>query len=208
MHSVVTIVVLPNCPVSCFHLNNFKSERCFYVLGDEIPEETLPEPFNRPQKAFHLSPHFIRRFSQKSEENGADNVQQKSPLDSLQPLAFPVSESNLKKNPPFEDIKSHLKTSPVKLASDAAGRERCPTICASLESSSAPPTTPSKTIEYTENKDGSLKSIDVMSTLAKLVSTPSWLMSATHALPPLKRPYTSPNHGSKLQSATAIAAAT
>ncbi|TKY52728.1 CDT protein a [Spatholobus suberectus] len=217
--------------------------------GDEIPEETLPEPFNRPKKECtldmlktrpptklsscmrytdivndadpaninekcsapvkisvespnehlaapsHMPQSFTRRFSRKSKENGTDNVQ-KSPLDSLQPLAFPVSESSLKENPPFEDVESHLKPSPAKLASEAASSERCPTICACLESSGSPLATPSKTIEYTENKDGSLKSIDAMSTPAKLVSTPIRLMSATPALHPPKRHYMSPDDNS------------
>nr|KYP51183.1 hypothetical protein KK1_026992 [Cajanus cajan] len=141
--------------------------------GDEIPEGTLPEPFNRPTKD--------------------NDVNQKCPMDSMQPVASPVSESSLKDSPPFEDTNSCMETSPTKLPSEAASTERCPTICASLELSGAPPATPIKTIENAENKDGSLKSTDAMSTPAKLVSTPIRLMSATPALRPSKIHYMSPD---------------
>ncbi|XP_014511088.1 CDT1-like protein a, chloroplastic [Vigna radiata var. radiata] len=237
---------------------------------DEIPEGTLPEPFNRPKKDNildmletrlptklstcmryndivnntesgdidekllvpiktsvelpneHLkapsviAPSFRARFSLKVKLNGADDVQQNSPSDSLQP-------------------------SPFDLASEAASSLNCSTSCASLEPSSALPSSPSKSIEYTENKDGSLtsigtvstptrktfeytenkdgsltsidavsipareinectvnkdgslKSIDAMSTPAKLISTPIRLMSATPALCSPKRHYMSPD---------------
>ncbi|XP_020231549.1 CDT1-like protein a, chloroplastic [Cajanus cajan] len=192
--------------------------------GDEIPEGTLPEPFNRPTKdslldklktslptkmsscmasvelpnehlaaASHLPPSFRPRFAQKFKLNGADDVNQKCPMDSMQPVASPVSESSLKDSPPFEDTNSCMETSPTKLPSEAASTERCPTICASLELSGAPPATPIKTIENAENKDGSLKSTDAMSTPAKLVSTPIRLMSATPALRPSKIHYMSPD---------------
>ncbi|CAJ1973007.1 unnamed protein product [Sphenostylis stenocarpa] len=200
---------------------------------DEVPEGTLPEPFNCPKKVnnletrlptklspcvryndivnnvesvhvdekmsvpvkisvelpnehlaapSHIAPSFRARFSLKFNQNVAVNVQQNTQIDSLQP-------------------------SPSKLASEAASSS--PTIFASLESSSAPASTPSKTIEYidnedgsleamatqakkidecTENNDGSLKSIDALSTPAKLVSTPIRLMSATPALRSPKRP--------------------
>ncbi|XP_027366159.1 CDT1-like protein b [Abrus precatorius] len=234
--------------------------------GDEIPEETLPEPFNHPKKdsildmlktrssslatgtlsdaceahspailtpcmknndvandaepgsieenlsvpittsaellyqqpaiASHVPQSFRRQFSQKCKANGADNVQQKSPLDSLPPLAFSVSVSSPKKNPSVDGTKSHLRAFPSKLASETTSSGRCIAMCASLESSNAPPCTPSKTIEHKENKDGSLESIDAMSTPAKFISTPSRLMTATPALPSPKRHYMSPNDNS------------
>ncbi|KAJ1417498.1 Winged helix DNA-binding domain superfamily [Sesbania bispinosa] len=229
--------------------------------GDEIPEEILPEPFNRPKQdrllnllktpsslskealsdasvthspaplsaclqnndiadntdsasieknlsdntdsanqqlavASHMSKAFTRRFSQKSKENGADNAQHKCQSDSFQPLAFPVSESSLKENCSYESTESKPKACSSEIASEAASSGLCPTVCASsncFTSSSAPPATPSKTIEYTENKDGSLKSINATSTPAKLVCTPSRLMSATPALPAPKRACMSPD---------------
>ena len=178
----------------------------------ELPNEHLTAPS-------HIAPTFRARFSLKFKPDGADDVQQNSALDSLQP-------------------------SPSDLASEAASSVNCPTSCAPLESSSAPPATPSKSIGYTENKDGaltsigalstptrktfehtenkdgsltidavstparkiteytvnkdgSLKSVDVMSTPAKLISTPIStpirLMSATPALSSPKRHYMSPD---------------
>ncbi|KAK7345786.1 hypothetical protein VNO77_16397 [Canavalia gladiata] len=213
--------------------------------GSEIPEETLPEPFNHlkkktlPFSSFatesssdvcadhptaissscmdnndtdshavsvktsveltdqhvtvpsHISQSFRRCFSRKARENGVDNGQQKSSLES-QPLPFTVSESSLKKTTSIEDTETHLKA----FSSEADNSERCPTIFPSLEASSAPPPTPSKPIEYTEKKDGSLKSMETMSTPAKLVSTPSRLMTATPALLPPKRHYMSPDDNS------------
>lgn len=227
--------------------------------GDEIPEGTLPEPFNRPKKdnildmletrlptklstcmryidivnntesadideklltnenltaPSHIAPSYRARFSLKCKLDGADDIQQNSALDSLQP-------------------------SPSDLASEAASSVNSPTSCASLESSSAPLATPIKSIEYTENedgaftsigalstptrktfedtgnkyesptidafstparkvieytvnKDGSPKIIDAMSTPTKLISTPR-LMSATPALSSPKRHYMSPD---------------
>ncbi|BAT77549.1 hypothetical protein VIGAN_02013400 [Vigna angularis var. angularis] len=193
--------------------------------GDEIPEGTLPEPFNRPKKvnildtsetrlptklslcmryndivnnvesasidenmsapvetsielpnerlaaASHIAPFFRARFSLKLQQNLADTVQQISQVYSVQP-------------------------SPAEWASQAASSENYSTICASLKSSSAPaPTsTPSKTVDYTENEDASsLERIDAMSTPAKLVSTPIRLMSATPALRSPKRYLMSPD---------------
>ncbi|RDY01187.1 CDT1-like protein a, chloroplastic, partial [Mucuna pruriens] len=191
--------------------------------GDEIPEETLPEPFNHlkndsildklktspPTKLpscmpytdivnnvesadtveklsvpvntsvespsvnmappSHMLSSFRPRFSQKFKQNEVDVVQQKSPVDSLQPLTYTDSESSTKEIPSSEDAK----------------------VDTSLESSGAPPATPSKTIEYAENQDASFKS-EAMSTPAKLASTPIRLMSATPALRPTKRNCMSP----------------
>ncbi|KAL2992161.1 hypothetical protein AAZX31_10G034000 [Glycine max] len=204
--------------------------------GDEIPEGTLPEPFNRPKKdsvldmletrlptklppcmrysdivnnaesakldeklsvlvntSIELPNEHLAAPSHMSPSFRAGDVQKNPLLDLLQPLAFPVSESSRNENTPFVDTESHLKTSPAKLALEASSSESCLTICAPLESSCAHPATPSKTTEYTENKDGSLKSIDAMSTPAKLVSTPIRLMSATPALRSPKRHYMSPD---------------
>ncbi|KAK7393419.1 hypothetical protein VNO78_21975 [Psophocarpus tetragonolobus] len=191
--------------------------------GDDIPEGTLPEPFNCQKKESILDmlenrlptklspcmsynnvvkneefakideklPNMAPSFRAPFKQNEVDDVQQKSPLDSLQPLTFRASESSLRENSP------HVKTSPPVLSSEAA---------------SATPVTPSKTIKYTENKDDEpLKSTEVLSTPAKLVSTPTRLstevlstpaklvstptrlMSATPALLSTKRLYMSPD---------------
>ncbi|KAL2323452.1 hypothetical protein Fmac_027831 [Flemingia macrophylla] len=114
-----------------------------------IPNEHLVAPSDMP-------PSFRPWFSQKLKLDGADDVNQKCPLDLLQPVAFPVSESSLKESEPFKDIKYHMETSPAKLPSEAASTESCPTICAFRESSGVSSATPSK--------DKSLKSIDAMGT--------------------------------------------
>ncbi|KAK7303747.1 hypothetical protein RJT34_14661 [Clitoria ternatea] len=215
---------------------------------DEIPEETLPEPFSCLKKdhpvdtcaalpptnlsssmlnnsisynaesaninenlslsvrtsiasgnqhvpvASHMSRSFRRRFSQKSKDNGAGNTQQKFPLDSLQPIACPASETSLKRNPPVEGTEPHRKTYPAKLASEAAaGSERCPAICVASESSNSSTVSPSKTIKHTENKEGSLKSMVDMSTPSKPVSISSSLMTTTPALFTPKRHYMTPD---------------
>lgn len=157
-----------------------------------VPVKTSIEALNQqPVVASHMSQSFRRRFSMKSKDNGADSVQKQSPSDSFQILSLPVSESSLKKNPPIEGTESYPKILPAELASEAASSDKCPEV--HVTPFSAPFATPSKTIEYTENKDGSLKSIDAMSTPAKSVSTPLRLMTATPALPPPKRNYMSPD---------------
>jgi len=96
-----------------------------------VPVETSVELSNQHlAAASHFAPSFRARFSLKFKQNGADNVQQNSQVDSVQ---------------------------------------NCPTIYASLESCSspAPANTPSKIVDHTEYEDGSLYSIDVMSTPAR-----------------------------------------
>ena len=87
----------------------------------------------------HIAPSFRARFSLKFKLNGTDEVQHSSPSVSLQP-------------------------SPSDLASEAASSVKCSTSCESLDSSSALRSTPSKSIEYTGNRDGSLTSISAVST--------------------------------------------
>lgn len=172
-----------------------------------VPVKTSVEALNQqPAVASHMSKSFRRRFSQKSKENGADNVQENFPSDSFQPLAHPISESNLIKNSPLVGTRSHPKASPDKLASEAASSEICPTIRAApdcIKSSSASPATPCKAVEDTENKDGSLRNIDAISTPVKatstpvkVVCTPSRLMAVTPAMPPPKRHYMTPDDNS------------
>ena len=151
-----------------------------------VPVKASIESLNQqPAVASHMSQSFRRRFSQRSKENGAENAQKKLPPDSFQPSVFPDSESSLKKKPTFVGTRAHPNTLPAKPSSSDC-----------FTSSGAPPATPSKTIECTENKEGSLKSVDAMSTPAKLVSTPSRLMTITPALPPPKRQFMSPDDNS------------
>ncbi|KAE9619360.1 hypothetical protein Lal_00047907 [Lupinus albus] len=139
----------------------------------------------QPAVASHLSQSFRSRFWQKSKENRADILQQNLGSDSFQTLSHPVSESNpLQKSLPLVGTGS---TFPVKMVSEAASSEICPTICASssyFESSSAPTAaTPSKTIEYT-------------STPVKLVDTPSRPMTVTPSIHPSKKHYITPDDNS------------
>jgi len=157
-----------------------------------VPAETLVEALNqKPAVASHMPQSFRRRFSQKLKEN----VQPQLPSDSFQPLVVPVSESSLRINSTSEVP----KISPSELVTESSSSEAHPAIHGSSDCftpSRVTLATPSKTIEYTESKDGSFKTVDAMSTPAKFVSTPARLMSATPALKPPKRSFMTPDDNS------------
>ncbi|XP_047168580.1 CDT1-like protein a, chloroplastic [Vigna umbellata] len=191
--------------------------------GDEIPEATLPEPFNGPKKVNILDKLETRlptKLSLCMRYNDILNNVESASID--EKMSTPVETSielpnehlaaashiapsfrasfSLKFKQDLADTVQQIsqvdsvQPSPAKSASQASS-ENCSTICSSLESSSAPaPTsTPRKTVDYTENEDASPKRIDAMSTPAKLVSTPIRLMSATPALRSPKRYLMSPD---------------
>jgi chromatin licensing and DNA replication factor 1 len=138
---------------------------------------------------------FRRRFSQKLKENVHPEFQS----DSFQPLAVPVSESSLKISSTSEVANSHQKPSSSELSSVSSSSEACRTIHGSSDCftpAGVTPATPSKPVEYTESKDGSMKSIEPLSTPARFVSTPARLMTATPALKPPKRHFMSPDDNS------------
>ncbi|GAU35052.1 hypothetical protein TSUD_30180 [Trifolium subterraneum] len=161
-----------------------------------VPAETSVEALNqKPAVASHMPQSFRRRFSQKLKEN----VHPKFQSDSFQPLSVPVSESSLKISPTSEVAKSHQKPNSSELVSELSSNEACPTIHGSSECfvpAGVTPATPSKAVEFAESKDGSMKSIEAMSTPARFVSTPSRLMTATPALKPPKRHFMSPDDNS------------
>ncbi|CAJ2627682.1 unnamed protein product [Trifolium pratense] len=158
-----------------------------------VPAETSVEALNqKPAVASHMPQSFRRRFSQKVKEN----VHPKFQSDSFQPLAVPVSESNLKTSSTSEDAKSHKKPSSSELVSESSSSEACLTIHGSSEYFTPAGVTPSKPVEYTESKEGSMKSIEAMSTPARFVSTPARLMTTTPALKPPKRHFMSPDDNS------------
>jgi chromatin licensing and DNA replication factor 1 len=156
------------------------------VPAETSVTETSVEAFNlKPAVASHVPQSFRRRFSQKLKENVHPTFQS----DSFQPLAVPVSESSLKISSTSEVAKSHQKPSTSELVSVSSSSEACRTIHGSSECftpAGVTPATPSKPVEYTESKDGSMKNIEPLSTPARFVSTPSRLMTTTPALKPPK----------------------
>ncbi|KAK2455339.1 CDT1 protein a, chloroplastic [Trifolium repens] len=165
-------------------------------INVSVPADTSVEAFNqKPAVASHMPQSFRRRFSQKLKENVHPTFQS----DSFQPLAVPVSESSLKISSTSEVAKSHQKPSSSELGSVSSSSEGCRTIHGSSECftpAGVTPATPSKPVEYTESKDGSMKSIEPLSTPARFVSTPARLMTATPALKPPKRHFMSPDDNS------------
>jgi chromatin licensing and DNA replication factor 1 len=150
-----------------------------------VPTETSVEALNQmPTVASHCPPSFRRWFSRKLKEN----------------VTFQsVFELSLKISSTSEVAKSDQKPSSSELVSVSSSSEACCTIHGSSESftlAGVTPATPSKPVEYTESKDGSMKSIEAMSTPARFVSTPSRLMTGTPALEPPKRPFMSPDDNS------------
>ncbi|CAK7346426.1 unnamed protein product [Dovyalis caffra] len=149
--------------------------------GDDIPEEMLPEPFNRsplptetlalkeeqPVVASLLSRRFQRRFSQKGTQIEAENSLQKSVSAVLEPCPDKTS---------FNEESSYSAPSPAKVSST--------TTCDQNYLSA----TPSKEKDaMVDGDDSPIKMASVQSTPAKLVLTPSTLISTTPALHPHKR---------------------
>ncbi|KAL3603510.1 hypothetical protein D5086_004369 [Populus alba] len=149
--------------------------------GDDIPEEMLPEPFNRlsllkettaveeeqPIVASLLPQSFQRRFSQKGTEVEAENALQKTVSSAFEPCPNKISLN--------EEI-SCSALSPAKVSLK-------PTCDQNFSSA-----TPSKEKDsMNEVDDSPIKMASVQSTPAKLASTPATLISTTPALHPHKR---------------------
>ncbi|WJX18450.1 hypothetical protein P8452_08246 [Trifolium repens] len=114
-------------------------------------------------------------------------------------LNLSEDESSLKISSTSEVANSHQKPSSSELSSVSSSSEACRTIHGSSDCftpAGVTPATPSKPVEYTESKDGSMKSIEPLSTPARFVSTPARLMTATPALKPPKRHFMSPDDNS------------
>ncbi|KAL6338193.1 hypothetical protein AAG906_015156 [Vitis piasezkii] len=182
--------------------------------GDEIPEETLPEPFSQSKQdlhsnmikdsysslpaetscdvlmeqpqvvASHLSQCFQRRFSQKI-SGEAENSNKKPANFSLQLSDLPVQDPYLNKSSSNEEVVATVAPSPVKSSSPA----HLPL--------SHPPATPLKKTDSTDNQDFcSMKTPDIQVTPAKLAFSPARLMTMTPSLQPPKRCLMSPHDDS------------
>ncbi|KAI5589823.1 hypothetical protein BDE02_05G188100 [Populus trichocarpa] len=159
--------------------------------GDDIPEEMLPEPFNRspllagtpaieeekPAMASLLSRSFKRRFSsQKGTKIEAENSLQRSVSSALEPCPSKISSN---------ERTSYSAPSPAKVSSTPT----CDQDCLSA--------TPSKVKDAINDGDDSpTKMASDQSTPAKLALTPVALISTTPALHQHKRCTSPYNDGS------------
>ncbi|XP_057767332.1 CDT1-like protein a, chloroplastic [Salvia miltiorrhiza] len=188
-------------------LDFFKS----HPEGDEVPEEVLPEPFNRSKggpstnsarpsgtsstgptqgvafsglsvRASLLPPSFKRSFSLRNSVHQVEKLKQEQ--SSFNGAALPSVNSEDK----FAGGSSHKETSEIARLS---GRETCSSYEASLgsETLSTFPETPVKCIISNEDEMASA----VLKTPLSMASTPT---SATPALQPTKRCYMSPDNDS------------
>ncbi|EOX94483.1 CDT1 A, putative [Theobroma cacao] len=180
--------------------------------GEVIQEETRPQPSNhsdsnskmsmetladvvneqQPVVASHVSQSFRKRFSQKVTSKAQEAVQKCSKV-SLQSSNFQVLDI-CADGFAFSDVTSSASTrSPTKLLSEPTTREMSYKTCL--------PATPVKEINPLEAEDGSpRKAGTILSTPAKLASTPARLMTATPTLQPRKRCYMSPDEVSSSSS--------
>ncbi|KAK9282659.1 hypothetical protein L1049_010879 [Liquidambar formosana] len=124
-----------------------------HLEGDEIPEETLPEPFSQskhdlhsntikasnsplpietstdalleqqPVVASHFSPNFQRHFSQKVSNHEEENTRQKPSEDSLQPIVLPVPELCLNKSFSNKEAIACAAPLPIKFSSKTSTSE-------------------------------------------------------------------------------------
>ncbi|KAJ6920636.1 hypothetical protein NC651_014278 [Populus alba x Populus x berolinensis] len=159
--------------------------------GDDVPEEMLPEPFNRsplqagtpaieeekPAMASLLSRSFQRRFSsQKGSQIEAENSLQRSVSSALEPCPSKISSN---------ERASYSAPSPAKVSSTPT----CDQDCLSA--------TPSKVKDAMNDGDDSpIKMASDQSTPAKLALTPAALISTTPALHQHKRCTSPYNDGS------------
>lgn len=180
----------------------------FWIQGAEVPEEVLPEPFNRPKegnlstksaqpcgttsmqgvafsgssvRASLLPPSFKRSFSLRNSGHQVEKLKQEQL--SFTAAALPSVSSEDK----FAGVSSHEETSEI---ARVPGRETCSSYEASLGSKmlSTFPETPVKCTNPVEDEMAS-----VLKTPLSMASTP---MTATPALQPTKRCYMSPDNDS------------
>uniref|UniRef100_A0A5B6YPF4 CDT1 Geminin-binding domain-containing protein n=1 Tax=Davidia involucrata TaxID=16924 RepID=A0A5B6YPF4_DAVIN len=168
--------------------------------GDEVPKETLPEPFNQskqdlhtehmPTAASHLSQSFQRHFSQKVSSHESVNINQ----------VLPDLGPHYDHSPFKEETSASAALSPIKISSKPTTSEKSLALGASPATLTLlrPPATPVKERDSTKNEDcSSMGTAIIQGTPAKLISTPVKLMSATTpALQPPKRCCMSPDDDS------------
>ncbi|KAH7838506.1 hypothetical protein Vadar_027434 [Vaccinium darrowii] len=139
------------------------------MLG-EVPEETLPEPFNKsklemrtsarnastssligetsteelldqqPAAATHLSPTFRKHFSQKVSRNATTNANHEHGTLCLQPSALPVSELDVDQSSNEGSINACSAPSITKFSLNPPTSDKCSSLGASL--TSVPPSHP------------------------------------------------------------------
>lgn len=188
-----------------------------FIQVDEVPEEMLPEPFNRskqdlstnpinpsklssmsskssiaisqqrPAAASHLSQFFKRQFSKQVPTHQAINTNQEPSVVSIETSLLPVSDPHFDQNSSMKKVCTSTAQSPMKLSSKS-------TTSKMGSQPSYPPATPIK--ELVSASSMGAASIEV--TPAKLASTPAKLMSATPTLQPPKRCYMSPDDDSTM----------
>ncbi|KAL3849951.1 hypothetical protein ACJIZ3_011833 [Penstemon smallii] len=180
---------------------------------DEVPEEALPEPFNRSKEnvmfnsvrasasslitetpnvvlphgkiamASHLSPSFRKRFSKLGNGNHTLNLQ-KEPSDIPVPASVDI-KPKFARNPFKKEASPLAAKSSSKLSLNPSRNEKFPSSLLQ---------TPVKPVNF--NKDEDLSSTGTPSILGTPVEntfTPSKLMSATPMIHPTKRCYISPD---------------
>ncbi|OMP09747.1 hypothetical protein COLO4_05172 [Corchorus olitorius] len=188
----------------------------------EIPEEDLPEPFNhskqkeqlnmikaqlssdesstnltgegeaaesvneqQPVVASHVPCSFQKRFSKRVASKAQDTVEKSSNV-SLQSSNVQVPELSVDIFASSGKTSSAPSQSPTEVLCKPASSEMSFKTCL--------PATPVKEIHPLKTEDGSpTKAGSILSTPAKLASTPARLMAATPTLQPQKRCYMSPD---------------
>ncbi|KAF5936725.1 hypothetical protein HYC85_024231 [Camellia sinensis] len=192
----------------------------------EVPEETLPEPFNQLKQDVHIStakasdPSLLRgtladaleeqqpaaaasHLSQSFRKRFSQKVSRSEAVDSYQGQPIVSLQPLVIPVPePHVDQSSSEEltgASASKFSLKATTSQKCLSIGASRASilRSLPSATPKKEIGFGKNKVcSSVETAIIQGTPARLVSTPLRLMSATPALQPQKRCYMSPDDDS------------
>nr|POF09136.1 cdt1-like protein a, chloroplastic [Quercus suber] len=181
---------------------------------DEIPEELLPEPFNRkkrdvhsnmktPTSSFPIKTSTVALTALQSAKVISHEVQD-YPLNlsktDLRSSVLLVPESPLNKSSSKEKSSSAAGApSPSKLSFESTSNEKCLAVHASPAHlpQSCPPATPSEEIDAMNNENGSPAEIaNIHSTPAKHFLTPAGLMNVMPRLYPPKRCYMRPEDDS------------
>ncbi|CAL5432733.1 unnamed protein product [Camellia sinensis] len=192
----------------------------------EVPEETLPEPFNQLKQDVHIStakasdPSLLRgtladaleeqqptaaasHLSQSFRKRFSQKVSRSEAVDSYQGQPIVSLQPLVIPVPePHVDQSSCEEltgASASRFSLKATTSQKCLSIGASRASilQSLPSATPKKEIGFWKNKVcSSVETAIIQGTPAKLVSTPLRLMSATPALQPQKRCFMSPDDDS------------
>ncbi|CAK9163795.1 unnamed protein product [Ilex paraguariensis] len=173
--------------------------------GDEIPEGTLPEPFNRSKQDLRTNIIKTSTSSLTCEISTDALVEQQPAASSLLSQSFrrrfsqPGSNQEvLNTHSSRKGIRAPAVPSPIKSSSKPSMDEEC--IALGASAASLPPShpepaaTPVKKMDLTENEDCfSIGNASIQGTPANHVSTPAKLMSVTPALQPPKRHCMSPD---------------